>query len=63
MSGPSTTPEAHVGEDRDQLVQHLADRMNGAVGLGARRQGEVHALGREAAVQRDALQRPRGARR
>ena len=55
--GPFDDPEAHVGEDRDQLVQHLADGMNGADRLRARRQGDVHPLGREALVQVRPLQR------
>ena len=31
---PFDDPEAHVGENRDQLIQHLADRVNGAVAFG-----------------------------
>ena len=55
--GPFDDPEAHVGEDRDQLVQHLADGVNGALRLGAGRQGDIHALRREALVQGGAFQR------
>ena len=30
---PFDDPESHVCEDRDQLVQHLANRVNGALCL------------------------------
>ena len=54
---PFDDPEAHVGENRDQLVQHLADGVNGALRLRAGRERHVHALGREALVQSGAFQR------
>ena len=38
MSGPFGDREAHVGEDRDDLVRHLADRVD-AAGLDRRRGG------------------------
>ena len=41
--------EAHLAEDRDQLVDGLADRMDAALALGLHRQGDVDALGRRAA--------------
>ena len=45
--------EAHIGEDRRQLVDHLADRVDAAAGLGPLldRQGDVDALGGEAALE------------
>ena len=51
--------KAHVGEDRGQFVDHLADRMN-AAGLGRRlahRQRDVEPLGVEPRVERCVLQR------
>ena len=41
--------KAHVGEDRGELVDHLADRMDaaGLSGAGAHRQGDVDGLGVE----------------
>ena len=48
MSGPSATREAHLGEDRDDLVDRLADRMDRPSASGARRQGHVDALARRA---------------
>ena len=49
--GPFDDAEAHVGENRDQLIQHLADRVNGAVRLRAGRQRDIHPRGRKALVQ------------
>ena len=48
--------EAHVGEDRGEFVDHLADRMH-AAGLGRRlahRQGDVDRFGVEAGIERAA---------
>ena len=50
--------EAHVGEDRGELVHHLADRMH-AARFGRRlahRQRDVHGLGGEPRVERRALE-------
>jgi hypothetical protein len=33
--------ETHVGEDRGELVDHLADRMDAAASVGASRTGRV----------------------
>ena len=41
--------EAHLAEDRDDLVDGLADRMDAALGSGPRRQGDVEPLGGEPA--------------
>src|SRR5262245_6217280 len=51
--------ETHVGEDRGELVDHLADRMNAAL-LGRRlahRQRDVDSLRVEALIERGALER------
>jgi hypothetical protein len=59
--------EAHVGEDRGQLVDHLADRMDAALIRRrlAHRQRDVDGLGVEARVERGVLERvaARGERR
>ena len=50
--------ETHVGEDRGELVHHLADRMH-AADLGealAHRQGDVERLGVEALIERRGLE-------
>ena len=50
--------EAHVGEDRGDFVEHLADRMD-APGLdagGAHRQGDVERFGLQPRFQRRRLQ-------
>ena len=51
--------EAHVGEDRGELVDHLRDRMDAAdlERRFAHRQRDVDALGVEALVERRALER------
>ena len=51
--------EAHVGEDRGQLVDHLADRMDAALLRRrlAHRQRDVDGLGVEARVERGVLER------
>ena len=57
--------EAHVGEDRGELVDHLADRMD-AAGLGRRlahRQRDVDGLGGEPGVERRAARARPCARR
>ena len=59
MSGPFGDREAHVGEDRGQFVDHLADRMD-AARFGRRlahRQRDVDGLGVEAGVERRVLER------
>ncbi len=43
--------EAHLAEDRDDLVDGLADRMDAALALGPHRQGHVEPLGGEARVE------------
>ena len=51
--------ESHIGEDRGEFVDHLADRMD-AAGFGralAHRQRDVDALGVEALIERGILQR------
>ena len=51
--------KAHVGEDRGELVDHLADRMH-AADLGRRlahRQRDVDGFGVEAGIERGGLQR------
>ena len=58
MSGPSAISEAEVGEDRGDLVDHLADRVD-AAGLerrGAHRQRDVDGLLGEAAGELGFLQ-------
>ena len=47
ICGPFGDGEAHLAEDRDDLVDGLADRMDAAIGLGAHRQGHVDALAGE----------------
>ena len=44
--------EAEVGEDGGDLVHHLADRVDGALGRGARRQGHVGPFAGDAGVER-----------
>ena len=43
--------EAEIGEDRTHFVEHLADRMDAALGFGPRGQGDVDALGGQARIQ------------
>ena len=43
--------EAHLAEDRGDLLGHLADRVDAAVGLRAHRQGDVDPLGEQAMVE------------
>ncbi len=56
--------EAHLGEDRDQLVHHLHGRVHPALAPRARRQGQVDMLGRQPGLQLGGLQlglaRPQG---
>ncbi len=54
--------EAHVGEDGDDLVRHLADRMDaaGLDGGAAHRQGEVERLALELGFERGLLEHGRG---
>ena len=51
--------EAHVGEDRGDLVDDLADRMDAAAlgRRGAHRQGDIDGLARQPCVDRRVLQR------
>ena len=44
--------KAHVGEDRDDLLGGLADRMDAALGARAGRQGDVDPLGVQPRVER-----------
>ena len=52
---PFGNGEAHLAEDRDQLVDRLADRMDAAVVLGLHRQGDVDAFLRQPPIERRAL--------
>ena len=45
--GPFGDGEAHLAEDRDELVDGLADRMDAALGLGPHRQRDVDPLAGE----------------
>ena len=49
--------EAHLAEDGEQFVHGLADRMDAAVGLGPRRQGDVDALALEPFLEPGILER------
>ena len=55
--GPGRDREAEVGEDLGQLVHHLADRMDAALGRAGARKREVERLGGELAVELRRLER------
>src|SRR6516164_5590222 len=52
--------EAHLAEDRHQLVDRLADGMDAAFRLGTHRQGDVDALAGETRGKRRVLKTPCG---
>ena len=49
--------EAHLAEDRDDLLGDLADRVNAPVGARPYRQGDVLSLGQQLGVERHRLER------
>ena len=54
---PGRDREAEIGENLGQLVHHLADRVDAALGDRRDRQGHVEPLGRQPLLQRRAFQR------